>query len=76
MKPTDDYVRGYKDAKIIIDEVLVDVIEVLKEALYCERCHKHPQTHSVSLGVDPMNYNAIEEFVEVCSKCNNNYGGR
>ena len=76
MKPTDDYVRGYKDAKIIIDEVLVDVIEALKEALYCERCHEYPQTQLLSLGIDPMDYNAYEEFDQVCSKCKNKYDGR
>ena len=43
MKPTDDYVRGYKDAKVMIDEVLVDVIQVLKESLYCEHCYDRPQ---------------------------------
>ena len=71
MKPTDEYVRGYKDAKVMIDKVLNDVIDVLKETLYCERCHEYPQTHSVSLGIDPMDYNAIEEFKQVCNKCKN-----
>ena len=30
MKPTDDYVRGYKDAKLIIDESLKKAIEYIK----------------------------------------------
>ena len=30
MKPTDDYVRGYKDAKLMIDESLKKAIEYIK----------------------------------------------
>ena len=30
MKPTDDYVRGYKDAKLMIDETLEEAIEHIK----------------------------------------------
>ena len=30
MKPTDDYVRGYKDAKLMIDETLKDAIQYIK----------------------------------------------
>ena len=31
MKPTDDYVRGYKDAKLMMDETLKDAIEYIKD---------------------------------------------
>ena len=31
MKPTDDYVRGYKDAKLMMDETLKDTIEYIKD---------------------------------------------
>ena len=31
MKPTDDYVRGYKDAKLMMDETLKEAIEYIKE---------------------------------------------
>ena len=30
MKPTDDYVRGYKDAKLMMDESLKKAIEYIK----------------------------------------------
>jgi len=30
MKPTDDYVRGYKDAKLMMDETLKDAIQYIK----------------------------------------------
>ena len=30
MNPTDDYVRGYKDAKLMIDESLKKAIEYIK----------------------------------------------
>ena len=30
MKPTDDYVRGYKDAKLMMDESLKETIEHIK----------------------------------------------
>jgi len=30
MKPTDDYVRGYKDAKLMMDETLERAIEHIK----------------------------------------------
>ena len=31
MKPTDDYVRGYKDAKLMMDETLKEAIEYITE---------------------------------------------
>ena len=31
MKPTDDYVRGYKDAKLMMDETLKEAIEYIKD---------------------------------------------
>jgi len=31
MKPTDDYVRGYKDAKLMMDETLKEAIEYISE---------------------------------------------
>ena len=31
MKPTDDYVRGYKDAKLMMDETLKEAIEYIKK---------------------------------------------
>ena len=31
MKPTDDYVRGYKDAKLMMDETLKETIKYIKE---------------------------------------------
>ena len=30
MKPTDDYVRGYKDAKLMMDETLKKTIDHIK----------------------------------------------
>ena len=30
MKPTDDYVRGYKDAKLMMDETLEETIKHIK----------------------------------------------
>jgi hypothetical protein len=64
MKPTDEYVRGYIDAKVMIDKVLIDVIEVLKDTLYCELCNEHPRTHSKLLSSQTMNY-----IIEVCDEC-------
>ena len=68
LKPTDDYVRGYKDAKVIIDEVLGDVVEVLKESLYCEVCGESPATHRI-LNEDPMAWERTYNTIAVCDKC-------
>jgi len=70
LKPTDEYVRGYKDAKEMIDVFMNDVINVLKEQLYCNDCQEYPAEYTVGLGLDPMNYHEHnEEYIEVCEKC-------
>ena len=78
LKPTDEYVRGYKDAKYIIDVFMEDVIDVLKAQLYCNDCQEYPAEHTVGLGLDPCNFYSgdnlheqTEEYVEVCEKCYN-----
>ena len=78
LKPTDEYVRGYKDAKYIIDVFMEDVIDVLKAQLYCNDCQKYPAEHTVGLGLDPCNhYQQNEEYIEVCDECyNKNYKKR
>ena len=69
LKPTDEYVRGYKDAKVMIDKVLDDVIKVLRETLYCDKCGENPKEHTVKI---KHNMNAYDdEYIEVCNECNN-----
>lgn len=48
MKPSDDYVRGYKDAKYMIDKALKDAIDVMQELvevteLWEDNTKKKPQ---------------------------------
>ena len=70
LKPTDEYVRGYKDAREMIDVFMDDVIDVLKAQLYCNDCQEYPAEHTVGLGLDPMNYyEQNEQYIEVCEKC-------
>ena len=59
MKPTDDYVRGFKDAQEIMQEILGDAYDVLKHFLYCDDCAKQPATHF------GRRYNGDK----VCDKC-------
>jgi len=67
MKPTDEYVRGYNDAKTIIDEVLGDIIEVLKDNLYCDECGEYPAEHTNTI---VHNFNRYDnEYVEICNNC-------
>tara|TARA_R110002051_G_scaffold5987_1_gene29686 strand:+ start:269 stop:547 length:279 start_codon:yes stop_codon:yes gene_type:complete len=67
MKPTDEYVRGYNDAKTIIDEVLGDIIEVLKDNLYCDECGEYPAEHTNTIVHNFNNYD--NEYVEICNNC-------
>ena len=63
MKPTDDYVRGFKDAQGIIQEVLGDVEDVLKHFLYCDNCQERPAEHFGSKRVRHLGSG------KVCDKC-------
>ena len=48
MKPTDDYVRGYNDAKSIIDELLVQVEHIFIDMYYCDDCSSKEAEHFIS----------------------------
>jgi hypothetical protein len=67
LKPTDEYVRGYKDAKVMIDKVLDDVIKVLRETLYCDKCGEYPKKHKTKIEYNLNYYD--DEYIEVCNKC-------
>ena len=67
LKPTDEYVRGYKDAKVMIDVLMNDIIDVLKEKFYCDYCQEHPSEHTLKI---VHNFNKYDdEYVEICNKC-------
>ena len=69
MKPTDEYVRGYKDAKVMIDQLLTDVLDILIPHLYCDKCGEYPKEHTIKI---EHNMNAYDdEYIEVCDKCKN-----
>jgi hypothetical protein len=67
LKPTDEYVRGYKDAKEMIDVFMDDVIEILKAHLYCDECGEYPAEHTNTI---VHNFNRYDnEYIEICNNC-------
>ena len=68
MKPTDEYVRGYKDAKVMIDQLLTDVLDILIPHLYCDKCEEYPKEHTIKIEYNMNSYD--NEYIEVCDKCN------
>ena len=67
LKPTDEYVRGYKDAKEMIDVFMDDVINVLIERFYCDYCGEEPAEHTVKI---VHNFNKYDdEYLEICNNC-------
>ena len=67
MKPTDDYVRGYKDAQIMIQQTLDDVLDVIKPIFYCQDCEEVPAEHYV-----PHNFVGEQWTEQYCEDCMNN----
>jgi hypothetical protein len=51
----------------MIDKVLDDVIKVLKETLYCDKCGEYPKKHSTKIEYNLNYYD--DEYIEVCNKC-------
>ena len=64
MKPTDEYVRGYNDAKSIIDEVLDQVEEILIDMFYCQSCQEKDGEHII-----PHELGGDQWEDKLCSDC-------
>ena len=46
---------GYKDAKVMVDQLLADVLDILIPHLYCDKCGENPKEHTMKIEHN-MNY--------------------